>query len=61
MRYLYIVVIITPIIKSLRIKGEGVKMKCFKCQYDWSSRVNTPKSCPRCKTRLDYKNGALEE
>lgn len=36
-------------------------MKCFKCQYDWSTRIETPKSCPRCKTRLDYKNGGEGE
>lgn len=31
-------------------------MKCQKCEYKWESRVEDPKSCPRCKTRLDYKN-----
>ena len=28
-------------------------MKCSKCLYDWISRKQNPKSCPRCKTRLD--------
>lgn len=28
--------------------------KCEKCTYEWESRVETPKACPRCKTRLDY-------
>jgi predicted Zn-ribbon and HTH transcriptional regulator len=30
-------------------------MKCEKCSYDWTPRKETPKECPRCKTRLDYK------
>jgi predicted Zn-ribbon and HTH transcriptional regulator len=30
-------------------------MKCPKCNYSWESRVNKPKACPRCKTRLDVK------
>ena len=29
-------------------------MKCIKCTYSWQTRVIEPKSCPRCKTRLDY-------
>jgi len=29
-------------------------MKCIKCNYEWLSRVENPKACPRCKTRLDY-------
>ena len=29
-------------------------MECFKCRYLWESRLAEPKSCPRCKTRLDY-------
>jgi len=27
---------------------------CEKCNYEWISRVETPKSCPRCKYRFDY-------
>lgn len=29
-------------------------MKCFRCGYNWPTRIDNPKSCPRCKTRLDY-------
>ena len=29
-------------------------MKCVKCGYEWEPRKNDPKSCPRCKARLDY-------
>lgn len=30
-------------------------MKCDKCKYDWTPKgLKTPKSCPRCKVRLDY-------
>jgi predicted Zn-ribbon and HTH transcriptional regulator len=29
-------------------------MICEHCEYDWSPRVSTPKSCPRCKRRFDY-------
>jgi len=28
-------------------------MRCEKCGYEWKSRVQNPKSCPRCKARLD--------
>ena len=28
-------------------------MKCPKCDYEWDARVTEPKSCPRCKHRLD--------
>lgn len=27
---------------------------CKKCLYNWESRVEKPKACPRCKTRLDF-------
>jgi predicted Zn-ribbon and HTH transcriptional regulator len=27
---------------------------CKKCNYEWEPRVENPKSCPRCKYRLDY-------
>jgi predicted Zn-ribbon and HTH transcriptional regulator len=30
-------------------------MRCPKCHYGWETRVNKPKACPRCKTRLDMK------
>ena len=26
---------------------------CYKCGYKWEIRTEKPKSCPRCKTRLD--------
>ena len=34
-------------------------MECIKCDYIWESRVEIPKECPRCKSRLDMevKNG----
>jgi len=28
--------------------------KCYKCGYEWETIVEKPKSCPRCKIRLDY-------
>ena len=31
---------------------------CGKCEYEWISRVDNPKACPRCKTRLDYEEVA---
>jgi len=31
-------------------------MKCPKCNYEWEERKDDPKSCPRCKGRLDYGN-----
>ena len=27
--------------------------ECSTCRYTWFSRVDKPKSCPRCKGRLD--------
>ena len=30
-------------------------MKCVKCGYEWDSRVQAPKACPRCKSRQDTK------
>ena len=27
-------------------------MKCLKCDYEWTPRVDNPKECPECKTRL---------
>lgn len=34
-------------------------MKCPKCYYEWDERIEKPKSCPRCKTRLDYEKKDL--
>jgi len=31
-----------------------MEYKCYKCDYKWETRTKKPKSCPRCKTRLDY-------
>lgn len=31
-------------------------MICPKCSYEWITRKDVPKSCPRCKTRLDIYN-----
>lgn len=31
------------------------KTLCNKCEYEWISRVEKPKSCPRCKGRFDSK------
>lgn len=28
--------------------------QCKRCSYGWESRVERPKACPRCKTRLDF-------
>lgn len=29
-------------------------IQCNRCSYTWESRVENPKACPRCKTRLDF-------
>jgi len=29
-------------------------MNCILCNYEWASRVDNPKACPRCKRRFDY-------
>jgi len=29
-------------------------MICTICNYEWESRVESPKACPRCKRRFDY-------
>ncbi|MBI2564498.1 hypothetical protein HYV79_00720 [Candidatus Woesearchaeota archaeon] len=29
---------------------------CEYCTYGWFPRVESPKSCPRCKRRFDYKD-----
>lgn len=28
-------------------------MVCNKCKYSWENRVQHPKECPRCKSRID--------
>ena len=30
-----------------------LKMKCIKCEYEWTARIKNPKECPECKTRLN--------
>ena len=37
-----------------------LKMKCIKWDYEWESRKENPKACPRCKTRLDWPGGMPE-
>jgi len=34
----------------------AIKKTCEYCDYGWLSRVDEPKSCPRCKRRFDYKD-----
>ena len=36
------------------LKWAGSDGECPFCEYRWSGRVENPKSCPRCKSRLDY-------
>jgi len=36
---------------------DTVKSKCYKCGYEWETRTENPKACPRCKTRLDAPKG----
>ncbi|GEM_PF-2817698 len=31
-------------------------INCEFCTYNWIPKVDTPKSCPRCKRRFDYKD-----
>lgn len=26
--------------------------KCLRCDYEWQGRIEKPKACPECKTRL---------
>jgi predicted Zn-ribbon and HTH transcriptional regulator len=33
---------------------ETKKFKCKNCNYEWISRVEEPKTCPKCK-RYDWK------
>lgn len=32
----------------------GVHQKCNRCGYEWGSRVEKPKECPRCKAYFRY-------
>ena len=29
-------------------------MICEHCEYEWETRKEKPKACPRCKRRFDY-------
>ncbi|MFH1589672.1 MAG: hypothetical protein ABIB43_03850 [archaeon] len=31
-----------------------MNQSCEHCEYEWISRIETPKACPRCKRRFDY-------
>lgn len=33
--------------------------ECEFCTYRWTPKVDSPKSCPRCKRRFDYKDARL--
>lgn len=33
--------------------------ECEFCTYRWLTKVDSPKSCPRCKRRFDYKDARL--
>ena len=38
----------------------GNKLReCEFCTYRWNTKVDSPKSCPRCKRRFDYKDARL--
>lgn len=38
----------------------GNKYKdCEFCTYRWITKVDIPKSCPRCKRRFDYKDARI--
>lgn len=30
--------------------------KCKNCEYEWVSRVDNPRACPKCKVYLDKKS-----
>ena len=30
------------------------KIKCVICDYEWIPRVLVPKTCARCKSRMDW-------
>ena len=34
-------------------------LECEFCTYMWVPKVDTPKSCPRCKRRFDYKDARI--
>jgi predicted Zn-ribbon and HTH transcriptional regulator len=36
----------------IMIDKKIIIITCKKCGYNWQARVEKPKSCPECKTRL---------
>jgi predicted Zn-ribbon and HTH transcriptional regulator len=38
-----------------------MKKQCKKCCYEWESRINNPKVCPRCKSYNWNKTKELKE
>jgi len=30
-----------------------MEKRCGRCEYEWESKKENPKECPRCKARLD--------
>ena len=39
--------------------SNNIKRACEFCTYRWIAKVDSPKSCPRCKRRFDYKDARL--
>lgn len=44
--------ILSSIDDTVRVKAVPATVECA-CGYSWTPRVAEPKSCPRCKKRLD--------
>lgn len=40
------------------MRGGNIR-DCEFCSYRWIAKVDSPKSCPRCKRRFDYKDAKL--
>ena len=45
-------VVLRCIDDTVRVKAVPATVECV-CGYSWTPRVAEPKSCPRCKRRLD--------
>jgi len=39
--------------------SNNTNKECEFCTYKWVPKVDSPKSCPRCKRRFDYKDARL--
>ena len=50
---LLLLVLILLLLILLLLSG-AIILICKKCEYEWETRVENPKSCPRCKSRFDY-------